>query len=54
MYNEKRQNERIEISVIVLAEPKAVRDGGLRLIGDRGGTPITHVISGGSHSLVNR
>jgi hypothetical protein len=28
-----------ETSVIVLAESRAVRDGGLRLIGDRDGTP---------------
>jgi len=42
------------IDVIVLAEPKAVRKGGLRLIRDRGETLITHVISGGSHSLAGR
>jgi hypothetical protein len=42
------------ITVIVLAEPKAVRKGGLRLIRDRGGTPITHVTPGGSHSLAGK
>jgi hypothetical protein len=37
------------VAVIVLAEPKAVRDGGLRPIWDRGGTPRAHVTTGGSH-----
>jgi hypothetical protein len=37
--------------VIVLAEPRAVRNGGLRLIRDRGGTPRTYVTAGGSYVL---
>jgi hypothetical protein len=37
--------------VIVLAESRAVRDGGLRPIGDRGGTPRTHVIVEGLPGL---
>jgi hypothetical protein len=36
--------------VIVLAEPRAVSDGGLRPIWDRGGTPRTHVTAGGSRA----
>jgi hypothetical protein len=45
---------RLRPVVIVLAESKAVREGGLRLIRDRGGTLMTHVTSGGSYSLVGR
>jgi len=37
------------LAVIVLAEPRAVRDGELRPIRDRGGTPRIHVTAGGSH-----
>ena len=40
--------------VIVLAESRAVRDGGLRLIRDRGGTPRTHVTAEGSYVLAFR
>jgi hypothetical protein len=34
-----------------MAESRAVRDGGLRPIGDRGGTPRTHVTAGESRAL---
>jgi hypothetical protein len=37
--------------VIVLAESRAVRNGGLRHIRDRGGTPRTHVTAGGPQVL---
>jgi hypothetical protein len=36
--------------VIVLAESRAVRDGGLRSIRDRDGIPKAHVTTGGSGS----
>jgi hypothetical protein len=36
--------------VIVLAESRAVRDGGLRSIRDRGGIPRAHVTAGESDS----
>jgi hypothetical protein len=45
---------RINQRVIVLAEPRAVRDGGLRLIRDKGGIPRIHVTAGGSHVLTFR
>jgi hypothetical protein len=52
--NIRQYNSALAFTVIVLAESKAVRDGGLRPIRDRGGTPRTHVTAGGSHILAVR
>jgi hypothetical protein len=41
------------LNVIVLAESRAVRDGGLRPIRDGGGTPRTHVTAGESQGLAS-
>jgi hypothetical protein len=53
LYANKSRLERpyLQKSVIVLAEPRAVRDGGLRPIRDRDGTPRTHVTAGESYVL---